>query len=171
MPTLPLPRTQHCLVCGRDNPHGLRLRLHVDDQTGVVSTSLAIAPHHGGFNDVAHGGLIATVADEAMAWASAWSAKRFGLCGELVCRFRRPARVGMTIRVEASPEIVRPRLVTTTFRCIDDHGHELATGSAKYVPMNGEHHDVIVGTFLHEPETIATAKQFVSPVRTTAGEP
>ena len=159
MPVLPLPRTHHCLVCGRDNPHGLRLQLHVDDATGAVSTSLAIAPHHAGFADVAHGGLIATVADEAMAWASAWAAKRFGLCGELVVRFRRPARVGMTIRVEANVDVVRPRLVTATYRCVDEHGVELSTGSAKYVPMNGEHHALIVATFLEEPGTLAAARQ------------
>lgn len=164
MPVLPLPRTHHCLVCGRDNPHGLRLQLHVDDATGVVSTELAVDSHHAGFSDVAHGGLIATVADEAMAWCSAWAARRFGLCGELTLRFRRPARIGMTVRFEASVDIVRPRLVTTTFRCVDEHGAELSTGSAKYVPMNGEHHALIVATFLKEAGTLAAAKRF-------AGEP
>ena len=36
MPLLQLPHTAGCLVCGRDNPHGLRLDLHVEPATGAV---------------------------------------------------------------------------------------------------------------------------------------
>ena len=157
MPTLPLPRTLGCLVCGRENPHGLQLRLRLDDASGVVSTDFVTRPHHAGFNDVVHGGLIATVADEAMAWASVWTAGRFGLCGELTLRFRRPAIVGTTIRVEAMVDDVRSRRIVTRCRCTDDAGDELATGSAKYVPMTAEQHARVVESLDRDDATEAEA--------------
>src|SRR5687767_8880829 len=36
-PAIELPHTAGCLVCGRQNPHGLRLSLHVDPGSGVVT--------------------------------------------------------------------------------------------------------------------------------------
>ena len=162
MPTLLLPKTSGCLVCGRDNPRGLRLQLAVDDATGVVSTEIVAHVHHAGFNDVVHGGLIATVADEAMAWAAAWAAGRFGLCAELTMRFRRPAIVGATIRVEAIADSIRSRLVTTTCRVTDHEGNELSTGVAKYVPMSAEHHARVVAVFIEDDATRAAAERFLT---------
>src|SRR4051812_40117448 len=91
---LQLPHTPGCLVCGRNNDFGLKLSLFVDPATGVVSVDFAAEPQHIGFEGIVHGGLIATVIDEAMVWAATWNGKRFCVCGELSVRFRRPAQVG-----------------------------------------------------------------------------
>ena len=37
-PTLELPHTPGCLVCGRDNPHGLHLSLHVDPVSAILQS-------------------------------------------------------------------------------------------------------------------------------------
>src|SRR3954468_22751278 len=36
---LELPHTAGCLVCGRHNPIGLHLHLHVDESSGAVATN------------------------------------------------------------------------------------------------------------------------------------
>ena len=90
MPTLELPHTPGCLVCGRENPHGLHLSFFVDPQTGIVETKFTSRAADIGFPQVIHGGIIATVLDEAMVWAATWAGKRFCLCGELTTRFRQP---------------------------------------------------------------------------------
>ena len=162
MATLLLPRTAGCLVCGRENPRGLDLQMSVDDASGTVTAAIVARSHHAGFNDVVHGGLIATVADEVMAWAAAWASGRFGLCGELTIRFRRPAIVGATLRFAASVEGRRSRLVTTIVRCVNDDGAELATGSAKYVPMAAGDHARVVATFLDEPTTRDAARRLTN---------
>lgn len=159
MATLSLPRTEGCLVCGRDNPHGLKLRLTVDDATGLVTAHATPTQHHIGFDDVVHGGLIATIADEAMVWAATWRVGRFCYCGELLVRYRRPVRPGMAITVEARIESARSRLITTSFRCINLDGEELSSGSAKYVPLPAEENVRAFASFIDEDTTREAARR------------
>jgi uncharacterized protein (TIGR00369 family) len=145
-------------VCGRDNPHGLQLQLQVDDVTGVVAVEVNFSRNHIGFIDVVHGGAIATVADEAMVWAATWAGKRFCLCGELSVRYLKPAMPGVAYRFEATVESKRSRLITTTCRVVDANGVEIATATAKYLPLSVDLHAKVVETFLREDQTVETAR-------------
>jgi len=158
MGLLELPHTPGCLVCGRQNPHGLHLSLHVDPETGRVTTELTTQPEHIGFESVIHGGLIATVVDEAMVWAATWRGRRFCLCGELTVRFRRPVEVGQLLRCEAEVEFSRPKLIQTAAKFTDGSGNLLGTASGKYVPLTPEENRLVISTFVDEPETSAAAK-------------
>jgi len=65
--TEPIGNTSRgCLVCGRENPQGLHLHLDVDEETGVVRCEFTPLGTHIGFEGVVHGGILATVLDEAM---------------------------------------------------------------------------------------------------------
>src|SRR5258708_40331323 len=99
MASVELPHTRGCLVCGRENPYGLQLHRDVDEQTGIVSCQFTPEPRHIGFEGIVHGGLLATVLDEAMVWVATWSGKRFCVCGELNVRYRQSATVGQPLRV------------------------------------------------------------------------
>ena len=162
MPILRLPRTHGCLVCGRDNPRGLRLQLYVDDATGVVSVEATFSRDHVGFSDVIHGGAIATVADEAMVWAATWAAKRFCLCGELSVRYLKPANPAVAYRFEATVEAKRSRLLTTSCRVFDETGEAIATAAAKYLPLSTDLHADVVKTFLVEDVSAEAAKALSS---------
>jgi acyl-coenzyme A thioesterase PaaI-like protein len=150
VPLIQLPHTAGCLVCGRDNPHGLRLDLHVDSETGMVCVDFTPRPQHIGFEGVVHGGVLATVLDEAMVWCATWAGRRFCVCAELTTRFRREAAVGRQLRVEARVDTNRfPRLITTTADVIDvQTGDTLATGSAKYVPVPADRNRAFVQTLV-----------------------
>lgn len=148
-----LPHTSGCLVCGRENPHGLKLDLHVNEQSGTVRTDFTPTEHHVGFERIVHGGLIATVADEAMVWAATWRVKRFCLCGELIIRFRQAASPGQLLKIEAIVETSRPRLVETAAKIFDATGKLLVTAQGKYVPVTPEQHQAVAATFVADPET------------------
>ena len=152
-----LPHTPGCLVCGRENPHGLHLHLEVD-AAGVVTTRFAPGPEHIGFQGVTHGGVLATVLDEAMVWAATWAGRRFCLCGEMTVRFRRPALVGQPLTFEARVEQARSRVVTTTAVVRDAAGTVVAEASGKYVPLPDEKNREFVGTLVHEPATAEAAR-------------
>src|SRR4051794_34530703 len=111
MATLELPHSLNCLVCGRDNPHGLKLHLLVDDATGEVRCHFTPKAEHVGFEGIVHGGALATVVDEAMVWAATWRGRRFCVCGELTVRYRQPAVVGQTIIIAAKVEFSRFKLI------------------------------------------------------------
>jgi acyl-coenzyme A thioesterase PaaI-like protein len=151
-----LPHTRGCLVCGRENPHGLHLHLHVDEETGVVTCTFTPLPEHIGFEGVVHGGILATVLDEAMVWAATWSGKRFCVCGELNVRFKALAKIGEPVTVEAKIVSPRPRLIQTDGTILDADGNTLVTATAKYVPLPPEKNRQFVATLVDEPGTVET---------------
>src|SRR5450759_3008068 len=57
----------HCFACGELNESGLRLELHADSQG--CWTELTLEPRFQGWDSVAHGGIVATLLDEVMAWS------------------------------------------------------------------------------------------------------
>lgn len=155
---LELPHTPGCLVCGPQNPFGLHLSLFVDPATGIVSVNFSPKPEHIGFEGITHGGMIATVIDEAMVWAATWVNKRFCVCGELSVRFKRAARIGEPLHLDARVEFSRPRLIQTmaTIRATDNT--VVAAGEGKYVPMPSDESDRVIRTFLTNDSTKSAAE-------------
>ena len=160
-----LPHTAGCLVCGRNNPHGLRLSLHVDEATGVVTVHFTPRPEHIGFEGIVHGGVLATVLDEAMVWAATWAGKHFCVAAEMSVRFRKTAAVGVPLRVKATVEAAaskRPgkptRVVYTAAVIVDETGATVAEATGKYVAVTPERNRDVVGTLVDEPATAPAAR-------------
>jgi acyl-coenzyme A thioesterase PaaI-like protein len=154
-----LPHTAGCLVCGRQNVHGLGLSLHVEEG-GLVWTEFTPRAEHIGFEGIIHGGLLATVLDEAMVWAATWAGKRFCVAGEMSVRFRRSAAVGRPLRCEARVESAAskrpglPRLIHASGRIVEaDGGALVAEATGKYVPVSPERNRHVVATLVDEPTT------------------
>jgi acyl-coenzyme A thioesterase PaaI-like protein len=161
--SFPLPHTSGCLVCGRDNPHGLHLDFTVDPSTGIVRAQFTPAEHHIGFTGIAHGGILATVFDEAMVWAATWQGKRFCVCGELTVRFRRTAQINHPLTIQAKITDPRPRLIQTSATAHDADGKLIAESTGKYVPVPADRHAAVVQTFVAEPSTAHAAAQLNPP--------
>ena len=113
-----LPHSPGCLLCGDENPAGLRTRFFVVDKE--VRAEVVIPKHMNGYKDVVHGGILAALLDETMGWA----AVAFGLSrsmfvtAELNVRYLRP--------VPAEEEIiVRSRLVNDLGRLVYCEGELL----------------------------------------------
>ena len=101
---LKLPHTRSCFVCGLNNPLGLKLDFETDGR--IVRAHFAPRPEHVGFRETVHGGLIATVLDEAMVWVIGvrgrdGSLSHFVAHGALLC----VGRIGSRYRPNASPEL------------------------------------------------------------------
>lgn len=154
MSTLELPQTPGCLVCGRSNPHGLHLSLHVDPDTSEVTTQFTPRPEHIGFEGIIHGGLLATVLDEAMVWASIWSAKRACVAAELTIRYRASANPGDHLHVATRIESTRSKLITTTGQITRPADKAIiATASGKFVPLDATRHQAFIATLVDHPHT------------------
>jgi uncharacterized protein (TIGR00369 family) len=153
MPLIELPHTRGCLVCGHDNPHGLHLHLDVNPDTGDVACDYTPAAAHMGFEGIVHGGLLATVLDEAMVWAATWSGKRFCVCGELNVRFRRSVAIGQPLTVVAKIVSVRSRLIETEASMRDTSGVVFVEATGKYVPVPADRNRDFVATLVPEPGT------------------
>ena len=60
------PDANNCFVCGPDNPVGLRIAFHLDDDL-VCHGRFTPAPDHQGFDGVTHGGILFSALDDVMA--------------------------------------------------------------------------------------------------------
>ena len=152
MAVLELPHTAGCLVCGRENPHGLHLHLHVDEQSGQVETRFTPAQSHIGFEGIVHGGVLATILDEAMVWTATWQGKRFCVCGELTVRFKRPAQIGRALKIVAAVTSARGRMITTS-GAVTEGDELIASAGGKYMALPDERHRQFVATLIEEAPT------------------
>ena len=154
MPSLlELPHTPGCMVCGPQNPFGLKMSLHVDPDTGIIHVNFSPRAEHIGFEGIVHGGMIATVIDEAMVWAATWAGKRFCVCGEMSVRFRRPSIVGEDLHLEARVEFARPKLIQTAATIRTPDRQIVAAGEGKYVPMPAEQSQRVMQNFVDDERT------------------
>jgi uncharacterized protein (TIGR00369 family) len=61
------PSSRSCFVCGRDNTLGFRTKWENDREAGEVRASVTVPEHFNGYPGIVHGGIVATLLDEAVA--------------------------------------------------------------------------------------------------------
>jgi len=121
----------HCFACGTLNAHGLHLDLHVEGGRSWVE--LTYEQRFQGWDGIAHGGIIATILDEVMAWALVGE-DNWGVTARLSIDFKQPVNVGQRIRAEGWIARSRRRIVDTEARVTDAMtGAVLATASGVYM--------------------------------------
>lgn len=59
-------RANHCFVCGPENPQGLHLKFQIDAEALTATSQVNLTRLHEGPPGHIHGGIIATLMDEAM---------------------------------------------------------------------------------------------------------
>jgi uncharacterized protein (TIGR00369 family) len=97
----------NCFACGDANPIGMRL--HIELGEGTASTTWVPGPDFVGWEDKVHGGLLATLLDEVMAWAPS-SYDSWAVTAEMHIRYRSPANPGETLAARAWVEQRRRRI-------------------------------------------------------------
>src|SRR5215212_2455547 len=144
-------RSDHgCFGCGDDNPIGLHLRFAGDGD--CVRASFTPSCDHQGFGNIVHGGIISTVLDEAMAWATA-RAGFWAMTGDMRVRFRRPLTIGEPTVVTARVSRARGRLVTTVGELVLESNHSpVATATATFVKVSAELEAAWRAQYLREPD-------------------
>lgn len=77
-----------CFACSPENPHGLHMTFYTDDE--VIYSWVQPPDYVCGWKNVVHGGILATILDEAMGWATLFLTKRFALTKETKLSFHKP---------------------------------------------------------------------------------
>jgi uncharacterized protein (TIGR00369 family) len=126
-------RDNRCFVCGQDNPHGLRLAFAYP-QAGRAQTELLIPERFSGWERLAHGGLLATLLDEAMAHACL-SREGNAVTVELTVRFLKPVEVGQSVRVIGRVLGVKGRVVETEGEILGPQDQVAARGRGRFLKM------------------------------------
>lgn len=121
----------YCIGCGPQAQVGLHMRFEEGDD-GTVESRVTVGPPFQGWRDVVHGGIVALLLDEAMAYAAA-ARGVIGVTGDLKMRFRKPVPVGLPLRVRGKVAWQRRNVLGIEASVHDDAGTLLATGAGSFV--------------------------------------
>ncbi len=108
--TADLKKTDNCFVCGRANAVGLRAEFEIDARRRSIRGRFTPRPEHEGWQGIVHGGIIASLLDEAMVKLAA----HLGIAAvsaEMTVKFKAPATPGADL-------VVRGRIVESRNRLI-----------------------------------------------------
>lgn len=127
-----------CYGCG-DHPAGLGMRFLVV-APDTVACALSLARHHQGAPGIAHGGIVATVFDEALGATQVFTAGR-AVTATLTTDFRRPIPVEAPLHVRARLDERDGRKLRTSaeIRLGSADGQLAATARALFVSVPDEH--------------------------------
>lgn len=95
---LPSRRDHNCFGCSPSNPHGLHLQFFAGE--GSVATWVTVPEHLCGWENIVHGGILATILDEVMGRAVLYQLKCLTMTKSMDIRFMKPAYVGRELRAE-----------------------------------------------------------------------
>ncbi len=93
--------SSNCWVCEPSNPVGLHVPFHHDDEAHTVTATVRLDANHSGAPNLVHGGLLAALCDDAMAWACIAEARRFALTAETRLSYLAPVAVDQEVTVTA----------------------------------------------------------------------
>lgn len=123
---------EECFVCGRDNPEGLCLCFVVDEEARTIETEWVPRGVHQGYAGIVHGGLVATILDEAVGKLSV-SLGMPGVTAEMAVRFLKPVPPGRPLRVRGRITEVRRRILVGQSEAILTDGNVAASATVKLV--------------------------------------
>ena len=108
-----------CYGCGVRNPEGLHIEFEVDGRR--VTGRFTARETHVGYPGVAHGGIAASVLDEAMGWA-VYAAGAWAMTARMEVKYRRPVPLGEGITVTAEVTRERGRILDAAAQISDGRG-------------------------------------------------
>jgi uncharacterized protein (TIGR00369 family) len=132
-----LPTYENCFVCGGHHPRGLRLRFFTCGG-GISRVEFTPEDSLTGYEEIVHGGVIATVFDELLGWSVGIKTDQLFFTGELTVRYLRPILSNRTYQGSAYPVEDKKRYWIAEGELKDQDDTLYARASGKYFPMGVE---------------------------------
>jgi acyl-coenzyme A thioesterase PaaI-like protein len=124
-----------CFVCGKDNPHGMHLKFHLNEAGDRFVCRLKLPLRYWGPPRHAHGGIIATVLDEAMGKVNKLR-HVIALTSRIEVNYLKPVPLGKPLLVESWESSVRGRRHVNVAEIRNDRGEVLARGRATFIAID-----------------------------------
>jgi len=118
----------YCFACGKNNPEGLRVNWTVEGKT--TKAEFIPSKKFQGFKNIVHGGIIASLLDEAMG-RLAW--KVYGDCvsAEIKVRFINPAKINEKLLIVGEIVNSSKRIIYARSEIKKEDGTKIATATGK----------------------------------------
>jgi uncharacterized protein (TIGR00369 family) len=123
-----------CFGCGGANDAGMKLTFTQDNVARRIVGRFVLGPRYQGGGGMGHGGIIATLLDEAMGKVCRFRDAR-AVTAEMSIQYLKPVRVDEEITVEAFETGFEGRNIFQSGEIRDAAGDVLAKGTARFVVL------------------------------------
>lgn len=132
---LPNSGRNNCFGCSPDSSSGLKMKFYAKPGEDFVVSWLTVPEHLCGWANFVHGGIISTILDEAMGWASLVLLQKLVLSKSISVEFLKPVFVNTGIRAEGSVLEVSSERDGVMQGCIYNDDDEICAKSTSVVSL------------------------------------
>jgi uncharacterized protein (TIGR00369 family) len=131
-------RKNLCFACGKDNPHGMHLKFSLDRECNHFVSHFRLGKRYTGPPGFCHGGIIATILDDAMSKLNKLR-DLVAATSRMTVEYHRPVPLHVSLRVESREITKRGRKLTRVAEIIDERGTVLARSRGVFVIVDPQH--------------------------------
>ncbi len=124
----------YCFACGEKNPIGLHLKFEMDEDK--LTAKKILAREYEGYENVAHGGIVTTMLDEAMCTYIQKKYNELAMTGRLDVRYHHPTPIGQELEISAWQENQRRNIIMTKATITTADGIVTAEATAKFAVVS-----------------------------------
>lgn len=125
----------YCFACGKNNPDGMRLRFTYDEERDCFVCRFRLGKRYTGPPGHAHGGIIATILDEAMGKVNKLR-HVVALTSTITVDYLKPVPLNKPLRVESREVYVRWRHHTNIAEILNQKGEVLAKSKGLFIAID-----------------------------------
>ena len=127
--------SNHCFGCGKDNKDSMKLKFTYDEAHDRFVCLFRLGKRYTGPPGHCHGGIIATILDEAMAKLNK-PRQIIAMTAQITVDYLKPVPLFTPLRVEASEVSVRGRRRMRTAEILNEKGAVLAHGRGVFITVD-----------------------------------
>jgi uncharacterized protein (TIGR00369 family) len=128
-------QNNYCFACGTDNPDGMKLKFVYDEKSNTFISKFRLGKRYTGPPRHCHGGIIATILDEAMGKVNKLR-HVIALTSEITVRYLKPVPLYKPLRVVSREVSVHGRKHTNMAEILNEEGDVLARGQGLFIAID-----------------------------------
>src|SRR5215470_17592866 len=125
----------YCFACGKNNPEGMRLRFTYDEDRDCFVCRFRLGKRYTGPPGHAHGGIIATILDEAMGKVNKLR-HVIAVTSEITVNYLKPVPLNKPLRVESRELRVRGRRHINMAEILNGRDEVLARSQGTFIAID-----------------------------------
>jgi uncharacterized protein (TIGR00369 family) len=125
----------YCFACGKNNPDGMRLRFTYDEERNCFVCRFRLGKRYTGPPGHCHGGIIATILDEAMGKVNKLR-QVVALTSEITVNYLKPVPLNQQLRVESREVKVKGRKHINMAEILNEKGEVLARSEGLFIAID-----------------------------------
>jgi uncharacterized protein (TIGR00369 family) len=131
------PTKNYCFACGPDNPQGMHLKFTLDQERQAFVCRFRLGKRYTGPPAHCHGGIIATILDDAMGKVNKLR-HVIALTKEMTVEYLKPVPLHKPLRVEGREVSVHGRQHINMAEIFNENGEVLARSRGTFIAIDPE---------------------------------